>query len=179
MTDTLETAIIETPRLRLAPFAVAHAPALNAINNEPEVMEFLTYGDPVSFDETLASIGRVRDYWTTRGYSWWAVMTKSEHTVIGAACLQNVANEPEAELEIGWRLATAATGHGYATEAGKAAADYAFDVVGVDHVIAVANPRNIASHRVMERLGMRFRGIETHYNEPCTTYVLYRQDRPT
>ena len=165
--------IITTDRLRLEPFAPGHATALNAINNEPQVMEFLTFGQPQPIAETRTAIARVQDRWVRLGYGWWAVILRETDTIIGAACLQHVANVDSAELEIGWRLTTSATGHGYATEAGKAAANYAFDTVGADHVIAVANPANVASHRVMERIGMTLRGIETHYDEPCTTYVLH------
>ncbi|MGJ8621319.1 MAG: GNAT family N-acetyltransferase [Yoonia sp.] len=166
--------VLTTARLRLEPFAANHAPALNAINNEPAVMAFLSDGAPETLEKTQAAIARVAERWARLGYGWWAMILRDSHQVIGAACLQNVANQDTAELEIGWRLTTAATGHGYATEAGKAAAEYAFDIIGAGHVIAVAHPDNIASHRVMERIGMRFRGSETHYDQPCTTYVLQR-----
>lgn len=167
---------VSTDRLRLVPFAPAHAKALNAINNEPAVMEFLTGGNPETIDKTNAAIVRVREAWTTLGHSWWAITEKSSDQVIGAACVQHVARDPNAEIEIGWRLATLATGKGYATEAGHAAAQFAFDVVKADHVVAVAHPDNIASHKVMQRLGMTYRGVETHYDEDCTTYVLHRRD---
>ena len=163
-----------TERLRLEPFAPVHAPALNAINNEPAVMEFLSEGIPETLEKTRAAIDRVRGAWESLGYSWWAIVERATGEVVGAACVQHVARDPEAEIEIGWRLATATTGKGYATEAGLAAARYAFDVIGVDHVVAVAHPDNVNSHRVMQRIGMTFRGVETHYDAPCTTYVRYR-----
>ena len=141
-------------------------------------MEFLTFGEAELLSKTQSTIARVRERWGRLGYSWWAIFERDSEEVIGAACLQNVANVEGAELEIGWRLSTSATGKGFATEAGKAAADYAFDVIGVDHVIAVAHPDNIASHRVMQRVGMTYRGIETHYDEDCTTYVMHKTDRP-
>jgi RimJ/RimL family protein N-acetyltransferase len=177
MTDIFNSANITTPRLQLVPFAVHHAPALNAINNEPQVMEYLANGTPEPIDRTLAAIARVRERWQRLGYSWWAIIARETDSVIGAACVQNVANKAATDLEIGWRLTTAATGQGYATEAGKAAADYAFDVIGAAYVIAVANPANITSHRVMERVGMTLRGIESPYDEGCTTYVLQKYDR--
>ena len=167
---------VTTQRLRLEPFALEHASALNAINNEPAVMEFLSEGVPETMERTRESIGRVRDAWKALGYSWWAIIEMSSAQIIGAACAQHVARNPEAEIEIGWRLATSATGKGYATEAGKAAARYAFDFIGVDTVVAVAHPDNISSHKVMQRIGMTFRGIETHYDEDFTTYVLHRPD---
>ena len=177
MTDIFKSATITTQRLRLEPFAVHHAPSLNAINNEPQVKEFLSNNTAESIETTCAAITRVRDRWERLGYSWWAIISRTTDSVIGAACVQNVANKAGADLEIGWRLATASTGHGYATEAGKAVVDYAFDVIGARHVIAVADPKNIASHRVMQRVGMSLRGIETHYDQPCTTYVMQKPDR--
>jgi RimJ/RimL family protein N-acetyltransferase len=176
MSDIFQTATILTERLRMEPFAVAHAPALNAVNNEPQVMEFLTFGKPETLDETLTKIRLVRERWKTLHFGWWALIRCDTEDIIGAACLQHVANDPAAPLEIGWRLTGSATGNGYATEAGKAAATYGFDSIGVDHLIAAAHQQNIASHRVMERIGMRFRGIETHYNEPCKTYTLSKSD---
>ena len=178
MTDIFDTATLTTDRLRLEPFAPNHAQALNAINNEPEVMEFLTFGDPETMEKTNQAVARVREAWRSVGYSWWAIIDRLTETVVGAACAQNVARVPGAEIEIGWRLSTSATGKGYATEAGKAAASYAFDVIGVDHVIAVAHPKNTASHKVMQRVGMTYRGIETHYDEDCATYVLRKSDHP-
>lgn len=174
MTDIFQEAIIQTERLTLEPYRPAHAKALNAINNETEVKRFLSSGDPETLQETRNAIKRARRRWLQLGYSWWAILETKTTTIIGAACLQHVANKRGAELEIGWRLTEAATGKGYATEAGKAAADYAFDIIGVDHVVAVAHPDNLASHRVMQRVGMTYRGIETHYDMPCTTYVLFK-----
>ncbi len=139
-------------------------------------MEFLTFGKPETRDETLTRIRLVRERWKTLHFGWWALIRRDTEKIIGAACLQHVANDPAAPLEIGWRLTGTATGNGYATEAGKAAATYAFDKICVDQVIAVAHQRNIASHRVMERIGMRFRGIEMHYNEPCKTYTLSKHN---
>lgn len=177
MTDIFKSATITTQRLRLEPFAIHHAPFLNTINNEPQVMKFLSNVTPETIDTTHAAIARVRERWERLGYSWWAIITRATDSVIGAACMQNVANKADADLEIGWRLATASTGHGYATEAGKAVADYAFDVIGAAYVIAVADPKNIASHRVMERVGMSFRGTESHYDQPCTTYAMQNPNR--
>ncbi|MEM8537864.1 MAG: GNAT family N-acetyltransferase [Pseudomonadota bacterium] len=176
MTDIFTRATLTTQRLLLTPFATAHAADLNAIDNEPEVMQFLSKGTPKTLDETRERIDSVRKRWENHGYSWWTVSLRSTGHIIGAACAQHTANIPTAEIEIGWRLATAATGHGYATEAGLAAARYIFQNTNASHVIAVAHPDNINSHRVMQRIGMTYRGIETHYNEPCTTYVLHRSD---
>jgi hypothetical protein len=59
MTDIFDTATLTTNRLRLEPFAPHHAQALNAINNEPEVMEFLTFGEPETMEKTNQAVARV------------------------------------------------------------------------------------------------------------------------
>jgi RimJ/RimL family protein N-acetyltransferase len=63
-------------------------------------------------------------------------------------------------------------GKGYATEAAKAIVDYAVERVGASYLVAVADPENIASQRVMKRLGMSYKAIERHYDTECVVYEL-------
>ena len=165
---------IETERLRLEPFTPEHREALNAMNNNREVMRYLSSGEPVTMEQTDAAIARNQAKWAQYGYGWWVVFLKDTDEVIGAACVQNLAHKDDNPLEIGWRLLPEYQGHGYATEAGQAAADFAFNHIGVDFVKAVCNPENTASEAVMKRLGMTPLGTEIHYDEPCTTYQLNR-----
>ncbi len=163
---------IETERLLLEPFELGHLNGLHAMDSDPDVMRFL--GPLKTMKETEAAITRVAERWKQLGYAWWALVEKKSSAIVGAACVQNTANVPEAPLEIGWRLATAEQGKGYATEAGQAAMDFAFDHLGAEYVIAVADQENTSSHKVMQRLGMTYRGIEPHYDAQLTTYVRYR-----
>jgi RimJ/RimL family protein N-acetyltransferase len=57
-------------------------------------------------------------------------------------------------VEVAWRLARPYWGHGYATEAARAALDYGFGQLGLREIVAVTVPANRRSRRVMERLGM-------------------------
>ena len=92
--------------------------------------------------------------------------------IVGAACLQHLANVDGAPLEIGWPLVPEHIGKGYATEAAKAIIDYAAERIGASYLVAVADPENIPSQRVMQRLGMTYKAIEQHYDEPCVVYEL-------
>jgi RimJ/RimL family protein N-acetyltransferase len=92
--------------------------------------------------------------------------------IVGAACLQHLANVDGAPLEIGWRLVPEHNGKGYATEAAQAIVDYAAEKVGATYLVAVADPANIPSQRVMQRLGMTYKAIEQHYDVPCVVYEL-------
>ena len=163
---------ITTQRLHLTPFAPEHADALFAMNSNPDVMRYL--GDLQTREETEAGIARVQARWQTFGYGWWTIFLKDTGTIIGAACLQNLAHKDDAPLEIGWRLMPAHQGKGYATEAGQAAMNFGFERIGVDYLCAVTNPENLASQKVMQRLGMRYVGIQTHYDLPCVYYEKYK-----
>jgi ribosomal-protein-alanine N-acetyltransferase len=57
-------------------------------------------------------------------------------------------------VEVGWRLARAAWGHGYATEAARAALGFGFDTVGLAEVVSFTSTTNTRSQAVMRRLGM-------------------------
>lgn len=167
-----KTFTVTTDRLYLAPFAPEHAKGLYALNSDPEVMQYL--GAPQSMKEIKKSIDSVTSRWGKLGYAWWTILLKDTDTVIGAACLQNLAHDKDAPLEMGWRLLPKFQGKGYATEAGKAAMGFGFDVVGVDYLCAVANPENMASQKVMQRLGMTYVGVQTHYDEPCAYYEMHK-----
>lgn len=62
---------------------------------------------------------------------------------------------PLDEPELGYRLVRAAWGHGYAAEASQAVTDHALRVLGVRRVVASTMAVNVASRRVMEKVGMR------------------------
>ena len=69
-------------------------------------------------------------------------------------------------MEIGWRLHPDAWGHGYATEAGRAALEAARDQLGLTRIIAVIDPGNAASLAVARRLGMSFERTVPHPQRP-------------
>lgn len=163
---------LETARLRLEPFELAHFDGLRAMENDPEIMRYISNGKVKTPEETRETIARVKLRWQQYGFSWWAMREKQSGEVVGAACLQHLANQDGAPLEIGWRLNANHHGKGYATEAAQAIIQFAVEQVGVRYLVAVADPENRASHKVMQRLGMTYKGIEQHYDVPCVVYEL-------
>ena len=79
-------------------------------------------------------------------------------------------------LEIGWRLHPDFWHLGLASEAAACMTGFAFDALAAPELIAVRDPGNIASGRVMDRLGMRYRGMETWYGQSLATHVLGRDE---
>lgn len=169
--------LLATARLSLVPFADDHVDGLNALNSDPEVMRYLS-GRAETRDQTLAGIERVRRRWAEFGYSWWSFIERDSGEIVGAGALQNlrqdVAAEPDPSypVEIGWRLRRDRWHRGLATEAARAMAGFAFDVLHLDELYAVCDPDNKASAAVMRRLGMQDRGLQTWYGKRLTTYRL-------
>jgi RimJ/RimL family protein N-acetyltransferase len=168
--------ILTTSRLRLEPFSDAHLDGLNAMNSDPEVMRYLNGGRPETRDETWTVIERVKGRWAEFGFSWWSFLDRGSGELIGAGCVQHLRRDaspspdPACPLEIGWRLRRDRWGQGLATEAAVAMADFAFDTLRTDVLYAVCRPDNAASASVMQRLGMRYRGLETWYGLPMASY---------
>jgi RimJ/RimL family protein N-acetyltransferase len=73
-------------------------------------------------------------------------------------------------VEVGWRLGERFRGRGYATEGAAAAIDYGFDVLGLDRLVSILEPANVASGRVMEKLGFTF---ERETYAPATGELLH------
>lgn len=171
---------LTTNRLKLAPFADDHLDGLNTLNSDPEVMRFIS-GRPETREETVAVIERVKQRWTEFGYSWWSFIDKESGLIIGAGALQNLRREATAHpdlacpLEIGWRLRRDYWNRGLATEAAHAIAGFAFNTIQADEIYAVCHPDNLASAKVMKRLGMQYAGLQTWYGENLVTYQVTSQ----
>ena len=87
----------------------------------------------------------------------WAVVLKDACQPIGYCglfCFADIGGQPE--IEVGYRLARSHWGCGYATEAAMAVRNHAFETMGLKRLIAMVDPRNIASIRVAEKLGMHY-----------------------
>jgi RimJ/RimL family protein N-acetyltransferase len=90
---------------------------------------------------------------------------------------------PFGGVEIGWRLARTAWGHGYATEAGRAVLAYGFDTLGLGEILAITAAGNQRSRAAMRRLGMTHDPADdfddpTVSPGPLRRSVLYRLHRP-
>ncbi|MEA2150272.1 MAG: hypothetical protein QOD69_2102 [Solirubrobacteraceae bacterium] len=160
VTDPVE---LETPRLRLRHWRPQDAAPMAAINRDPEVTRYLNAAtDPPAVDAFAA---RALEHWATHGYGWWAVELRGGGFIGFAGVSHPVFLAPVAHRpELGWRLARAAWGLGYATEAAGAARDDALGRLGLDELISIIHPANARSQRVARKLGMR---VETHVRHPA------------
>ena len=150
------TVIVETDRLVIRLFSLSDAGAMHSIFGDPEVMRF---GDGVQTVEWVQEWLRscLENYRQKSRIGPWAVIEKNSESVIGYCGLfyfPDVCGQPETEL--GYRLARRHWGRGYATEAARAVLNYAFNTLHLPRLIAIIDPQNVRSIRVVEKLGMHY-----------------------
>jgi RimJ/RimL family protein N-acetyltransferase len=167
--------VLTTARLRLEPMGDSHFDGLYALNREPAVMRYIT-GKPDTPEDTRAMIERVKLRWREFGFSWWCFVERETGQIIGAGCIQHLGRDAGNPLEIGWRLRPEKWGRGYASEAANAMAAFAFDTLDADLLCAVCQPENHPSSRVMERLGMHYKGQEEWYEMTTSVYQMTRAE---
>ena len=148
---------LDTPRLLIRPWEDADRPSFVAMASDPEVMRHVHGGVPYADDEIDEFLARQARQAETFGVCMGAMIEKSSGRVVGVAGAQPFADD----VEIGWWLARDVWGRGYATEAGGAAMRHVLNVMRRPRVVAVIDPGNDASRRVVDRLGMTFEGTFT------------------
>lgn len=162
---------LTTPRLRLEPINDTHIDGLFILNSDPLVMRYIT-GKPDTREDTVAGVARIKARWVSVGYSWWSFIELATNEIIGAGCIQHLAQDTANPLEIGWRLRSDKWQQGFASEAAQSMAAYAFDALEAKLLCAVCNPENVASAHVMKKLGMRYRGLERGYEADDAVYEI-------
>ena len=172
---------IDTERLILRGWRDSDLVPWAAMNADPEVRQFL--GPLLSLEQASAWALNYQDDLDRHGFGFWALEVRASGEFIGFTGLGTVDDEmPFTGTELAWRLARPAWGHGYATEAGLAALQYAFDVLSQPEILAVTMARNLRSQAVMRRIGMTTDPADDFddpdVNEsPLRRHVVYRKQR--
>jgi RimJ/RimL family protein N-acetyltransferase len=170
---TVEVPLIDTPRLLLRPWRDDDLDGYAAMCADPEVMRYMGDGATLDRADAWRSMAMFVGHWQLRGFGMWAIEERATQRFIGRVGLHQPEGWPG--LEVGWMLARDTWGRGYATEAARASLDFAWDILGADHVISVIAPENAASVRVAERLGEAPEGT---FDLNGLQVVLYGIDRP-
>lgn len=173
---------LRTERLVMRGWRADDVDAMHAINSHPEVVAWLASTPTRAQTEEWIADKQSR---LEQGVGPWAVETVDGGKLVGAVGLQ----VPVVELvfspcvEVLWRIAPASQGRGYATEAARAALAHGFDTLALDEIVSFTARSNVASQRVMAKIGM-VRDVDGDFphpmldaEHPLSMHVLYRISR--
>jgi RimJ/RimL family protein N-acetyltransferase len=185
--DTFDTA-----RLRIRPLAPGDLDVIVRIHTDPALMRHIHRGVPHTADECVVDLARALAHWRDHRCGTFVVTTPgsdSVRTKPGGARTRGTAWPEGAEQlvgtvgfttpewlpevmparDVGWTIVQEHQGHGYATEAARAAVDWYFATSHDDRVVGIHNSDNPRSGAVMQRLGMRWSRRTRH---PALGYPL-------
>jgi ribosomal-protein-alanine N-acetyltransferase len=164
---------IETLRLRLRHFTPDDADDLYHIYSYPELFKYMSNEKKLSWEQTVGVINSLTENWQQHQVGVWAVVYKKDRKLIGHCGFKFLENTQE--IQIGYLLLPSYWGMGLGTEAASAALKYGFEVAKLERVVAVAKPENIASRRVMEKVGMKYEKDAYYYNNNVVYYSISRK----
>ncbi len=175
---------LETTRLVLRRWSEADREPFAALNADPEVMRYFPSTQTRRQSDAFAD--RIEAGFAADGFGLWALEVRGGAPFVGFTGIRRLPEpDPHAgNVEVGWRLAREAWGHGYAVEAARASVAYGFDQAGLDEIVSMTAVSNGPSRTVMERLGMLhdpgedFDHPAVPQDSPLCRHVLYRLRRP-
>jgi ribosomal-protein-alanine N-acetyltransferase len=174
---------LRTDRLLLRRWSDADREPFAMMNADPRVMEH--YPHALSRDESDDFVDRIEAHFEERGFGLWAVEIVGVAPLVGFVGLQVPRFDAHFTpcVEVGWRLAHEHWGHGYASEAARAALASGFHDHDLDEIVAMTVPANTRSMAVMQRIGMT-RNPADDFDHPrlpeghrLRRHVLYRIGR--
>jgi RimJ/RimL family protein N-acetyltransferase len=165
--------MIETARLTLSAWTEAERAPFGAMTADAEVMH--DYGAPFTEVQADERFERHMAAFRRDGFGKWALRRKDDGAYLGYCGVSPIwpTLAPAPGLEIGWRLARSAWGHGYATEAARAALLDVFARTGADEILTYTLPSNARSQAVMRRLGLRREAARDFFYETGQQAVVF------
>jgi RimJ/RimL family protein N-acetyltransferase len=162
---------LRTPRLGFGQWSDDDLPLALALWGDPAVTGYTAIGGVMSEEQSRERLEREIGTQREVGVQYWPVFRLEDGAFIGCCGLKP---RPEKGVfEIGFQICSRFWGLGYATEAARAAAAYAFERLGGTALFAGHHPENAASRRVLAKLGFRYTHVE-HFEGTGLSHVSYR-----
>jgi RimJ/RimL family protein N-acetyltransferase len=159
---------IETERLLLRELLLSDVDGMFELDSNPNVHLFVGNNPVKNIEQSVEYIHFVQKQYKDFGTGRWAVILKETNEFLGWSGIKFITDEINGHTnfyEIGYRFIEKHWGKGYATEAGKAFVDYAFNEMKVDALYAYADAGNENSRKILEKLGLRYVNSFEHEGE--------------
>ena len=168
--------VFETPRLVLGQFTEQDAPLILQLNSDPDIVKYVHEPVLTSEEQGRKIILDIILPQYKNNLGRWATYTKNNNEFIGWCGLKYLADT--GEIDLGYRFIKTAWGKGYATEAAQHTLAHGFDKLALILITGRAHIENVASIKVLEKIGMKFICEEVHHNSPVRTYTASRKIYP-
>ena len=166
--------IFETPRLFLSRFTEEDAPLIYKLNSDPEIVKYVH--EPVLENEEQAKkiLTEIILPQYKLNLGRWAIHTRDNYEFIGWCGLKYI--KETGIIDLGYRLLKSAWGYGYATEAAQYTIIYGLRELKVETIIGMAHVENVASLKILEKIGMKFIKNDVTEGVPVKVYIISLPD---
>jgi RimJ/RimL family protein N-acetyltransferase len=164
--------MFETERLIVRPIDERDIDEIFAMRSDSEVMRFIR--EPQNREESISWVKLVSSRWETEQIGFCALIEKSSNEFVGWCGIWQL--QETGEFEIGYAVGRRFWGKGFATEAALKFLQYAFEKLKSEKIVAVAQPENAGSRRVMEKLGMQYDYTGEFYGRRLVHYSITKKN---
>ena len=163
---------LETKRLIIKPSKFEDLDNLCVLQSDPDVMKYIGQGVR-SPEEVKKWFEKTLLHHQKHGFSFGSVFEKASGDFIGQAGIMYLDyDDSQPDIEVGYRLSKKCWNNGYATELSRALIAWGFENLSVNKLVAVINPGNERSRRVLEKIGMHYIGKVNCYNTEVAKYEI-------
>ncbi|WP_293139811.1 GNAT family N-acetyltransferase [Okeania sp. SIO3I5] len=146
---------------------------LYGLYSNPKVMKYVGKGI-LTKAETKTRILKIIESWKKNNFGMWSVVHKIDNKMIGCCGLCFLDNT--LEIELGYLLNPAYWHQGLATEVAKTSLRYGFEEFKLKEIVGIAQPENIASQKVMEKLAIKYEKDANYYQINMVYYKIFRKE---
>ncbi len=151
---------IETNDVFLRKFVLDDLPAMSRMYADEDVMRYIGLGGPVDENAARQMISAFMRSYDTKGFGIWGCVEKSTGELIGHCGFNTL---PDGNIEIAYLLDKPYWGKGIATSIALETLRYGTENLGLEKIVALAYPQNIASIRVIEKIGLIYLGEKEYF----------------
>ncbi len=151
---------------------MAHFPEIHRLHTDPEVMRTLSAdGKPLSEEKTRQSIQQAVDHWRRHDFGFWVFRRSLDGSFVGRGGLKLYQIDGKDVIGLAYAVVSGCWNQSFATEMAAASVEVGFERLGFAEIASWTLPTNLASRRVMEKLGFRY---ERHFEFAGLVHRLYR-----
>jgi len=166
---------LTTARIHLRRLTQADLYDLYILNSDAEVMKYVGRPPLTSLGEAQLDLTRYLSYYRKFDHlGVWACIDKESGAFTGLALLKKL--EPTDETEVGYRFHRSYWGKGIATEVCRALVTHGFDTAGLQKIVGITHPDNIASQKVLQKCGLSFERVWLYQQIKVNYYSVYKRN---